>query len=486
MQNRQEWSYVSNSQFTMNIDEFNLRKSKNDFDAPGYKDQILKPVLHFGFVTSQKERGVTINLRVSCYLNDNNENSFKIFTSSFTDNIATFEYSKKNFNESWVDVTYIQVSDRKFFIYVETKELFEKEKIEYFIEKINQYYQLPPDLCRQFRIAAGFSPESLFSYPMLADLQQLENKCELSQKNPEYLAEIELNHENKELCNLIFTDSHFDAAVWETIKKISPKLKSLGYNFFFNEAPEGTTANDFIDNQKMYIQQRIDTSVIVLKLKADLGKLPKEHFYSNAEHVLTARVYFAKSAAIECLQSFHTMNFEYAGVDLKEVLDPSSHDYMTSDEGIAERNHKMVNAYLASSNPVFGLIEYKHALGMQNEILLQLSLHEAQRRFRFIHVYSELPLNEYEANLRAGKIKYPLGLTLINTKEMSEDKVIELVLEAASITKNKIFNSKLKNFSIFNNQEIYTTPSEIAEWETMNRDETKSKEFQPAGPGYGF
>jgi hypothetical protein len=77
MQDRSElykskkWSYCESAPYAKNLEEYIQRKTKNDFFAPSNRDQILKPVLHLGFVTSNKETKTTINLRVSCYLNDN-------------------------------------------------------------------------------------------------------------------------------------------------------------------------------------------------------------------------------------------------------------------------------------------------------------------------------------------------------------------------------------------------------------------------------
>jgi hypothetical protein len=417
---------------------------------------------------------------VSCYLNDNDEKSFKIFTSYSTNNNSAFEYFKNNLNESWIEITESKISDNHFFTYVETKELFEQEEIGYFIEEVNKYYHLPSDLYHEFQTAAGIS-DSLHSSSSFAS--QLANKKKIQQEKYEDLADARSNHNQNGSCNLIFTDSHFDATVWKVIKKISPKLKSLGYNCFFMEAPEGTTVHDGIDNHRMYIEQRIDKNIVILKLKADLGQLPKEYFYSNEENILATRAYFSKISAIECLQNFTKENLEYAGIDCKELINPSTHDYMVSEEGIAKRNHKMASAYLASSNPVFGLIGWKHALGMQNEILLQLSLPEAQKKFCFVHVYSESPLDEDEANFLTRKIEFPLGVTFINAKEMSEEKIIELILESAC-PKNPSCDSALSDFSIFRNQ-ICITPSATADWQ-VNADTTTCKEFQPAGPGYGF
>lgn len=297
------------------------------------------------------------------------------------------------------------------------------------------------------------------------------------------MADANSNHNQKEFCNLIFTDSHFDATVWKVIKKVTPKLKALGYNCFFMEAPEGTTVHDGIDNHNMYIEQRIDKNIIILKLKADLGQLPKDYFYSNEENILAARAYFSHVSAIACLQNFIKEDLEYAGIDCKELINPSTHDYMASEEGITKRNYKMANAYLASSDPVFGLIGWKHALGMQNEILSQLSLQEAQKKFRFIHVYSESPLDEDEANFLARKIEFPLGLTLIDAKDMSENKIIELILESAC-PKKAACDSALSDFSIFRNQ-MCITPSATDDWQ-VNMNTPIGNEFQPAGPGYGF
>ncbi|MDR3504411.1 MAG: hypothetical protein P4L79_17730 [Legionella sp.] len=233
------------------------------------------------------------------------------------------------------------------------------------------------------------------------------------------------------LPHIIFTESHYDPLVFELIKKIAPKLKALGYNCFFNEAPEETTAADFILNQKNYAEFTIKPQFENLKHFADLGAIPRELFYESMKHLQYFAMYTAQINKVTFLENLPDLNIQYRAIDLKETK-VDSQDYFITEEGIRKRDSKMSSAYLDSSSPVFGVIGYKHALGIQKEILSKLSLENALEKFYFVHIFSERPLDDYEEKLRIGEMNYPLGMATFDAKILNEETIIELILSKIS------------------------------------------------------
>jgi hypothetical protein len=101
--------------------------------------------------------GLRVDLRTTCYLNDNGKLSYQIFASFGTNNIHAYEFFKKFAHESWVNLHYSRLVNKQFYTYLETEELTEKANIEFIIEKINRYYRLPTLVYEQFRMASGLS-----------------------------------------------------------------------------------------------------------------------------------------------------------------------------------------------------------------------------------------------------------------------------------------------------------------------------------------
>ncbi len=128
------------------------------------------------------------------------------------------------------------------------------------------------------------------------------------------------------------------------------------------------------------------------------------------------------------LDILHSNNINYKGIDLIEIEDESNHDFAVSPEGIEKRDKKMVNEYLQAKEPVFGSIGYGHALGMQNKILENLSLEESKSKFHFFYIYSNLPENKYEEQIRSQELFHPLGITILDANKMTEEEIVSLVM----------------------------------------------------------
>lgn len=254
------------------------------------------------------------------------------------------------------------------------------------------------------------------------------------------------NHSQKTEFNIIFTDSHYEPAVYRIMGKLAPKLRELGCLCFFGEAPEGKTAEDFIAHDQRNVVDYLVES------------LPKKWLASKDETSILSweqapsweySKYIAGFEKIRFLQALPDLDIGFHAIDLKEVAD-DSRDYFTSEVGIKRRDKKMASAYLSANYPVFGLIGYKHALGMQHEILTKMPLKKALNKFYFIHIHSRPPMCQYEEDLRAGKINYPLGITVINANEINEEEIVKLISDKISCNSNKSLSDEPINTESIN------------------------------------
>jgi len=266
---------------------------------------------------------------------------------------------------------------------------------------------------------------------------------------------------------------------------IAPKFKSLGYECFFMEYPEGKTSNDFITCRQAYAKELGDR-ILKIKSWADTGVIPKDAFYKSKQLLNEYASYLSILESIDGVNNISSVNLNFKAIDVNIAEDFSIFDNsLTTDAGMKKRDIHMASAYLTAAQPVFGLIGFKHALGVQNEILSKLSLQDAQNKFCFVHIYSEPPIDVDDADLQANKINYPLGITIINSNEISEDQIMGLILRNI-YSQSDSLNSSVSNLSFFKSQEMCNAPTQDAtDCQTINNT-SECMEFQPDGSGYDF
>lgn len=99
----------------------------------------------------------------------------------------------------------------------------------------------------------------------------------------------------------------------------------------------------------------------------------------------------------------------------------------------------MVYAYIQAQAPIFGVTGLMHVNGMQEEFSKLISKEMASANFNFIYLY-RTPLNspEYQATPEANNIResarnstenFPLGITIIDGINKSEDEIVEAVMK---------------------------------------------------------
>lgn len=243
------------------------------------------------------------------------------------------------------------------------------------------------------------------------------------------------------LPHIIFAECHHDPIVWLIIKKMTPKLAELGYKVFFSEAPEGMTLNQFSFHQKIYADFLASNSIYWAKDRAD----KKEHsdkkdqsYYTDARWMQILGRYSNIISSIECYENLPVHNVEYQAIDAKEIADEHRQEYFTSDAGMKERDRKMSRALLDAPSLVFEAVGFQHIEGIQHELLAELPLQQASSKFYFFYIFSNPGINDYEDKLRNGKIDLPLGLTVFNANDMTEEKIIGSILDTISLSSDSL------------------------------------------------
>lgn len=196
MLNRPRWRYETGVVHSaVDLADFQDKLTKNDFYFPFF-EKFDECVVRLCFlintdkeVKTNSKFGVVTNLRIDRYLAEDNSKSCKLFASFMSDNLHAYEFFKEFFIDSWINVSHSCQSIGGIYVtYVETNQLSlsKKEEMEFFIEKINNYYHLPKDLNHTFRIAAGLHPvPSLYSLSIFAvsKLKQQVKICDFSEEN---------------------------------------------------------------------------------------------------------------------------------------------------------------------------------------------------------------------------------------------------------------------------------------------------------------
>lgn len=232
------------------------------------------------------------------------------------------------------------------------------------------------------------------------------------------------------LPHLIFTEDHWEPMTGKVLEKLTPKLKELGYVYFYDEMPETETVKsryrDFAVKQKLWHNlypllkntQGIDISDPLTCL---------EHPYFKTEpgkaFVPIIHRYLPEKNFVNFFRTLETHGMRYKGIDLdaKDLI---------SDPMMYLRNKIMVNAYLVAKEPVFGRIGLAHAEDMQKMILKDAP--DAADHFIFFNIYSYPPLDaldNLEQKVRDHCLKSPMDILPIDANKKSEDDIVEIILQ---------------------------------------------------------
>lgn len=218
------------------------------------------------------------------------------------------------------------------------------------------------------------------------------------------------------LPKLIFTDTHNDPIIGEILNKIFPKLIDLGYECFLSETPENKTNLDQINFTKLHIS-------LFSTLENEKGNNDLHNAYLKL---------------LPFYENMYSLDFPFKGIDFNCLDDPGMRHWAISEKGIEQRDKKFAQSYLNEERDVFGMVGFRHALGMQKIITNSLSHENANNFFHFVHIFKQPPINDYEIDLRENRISYPIGVQKFDANEMSGDDIINHLLHTLSLKQEAI------------------------------------------------
>lgn len=182
MKQKREWNYVyCNSEFVEDFSEFKQKLLKRTFYKDSDEQAINKPVLRLGYIIGQRDKSsYTINLRVSCFLDDNKKISTELFASF--EGSEAFEYFKEHCNEN-IDIEFVHGN----MTYIKTKELYSFNEMQSFIDVLDQFARLPNELYQEMQGACTLSYRENSSAERVADLNEINSQLKSLQKTNEQL-----------------------------------------------------------------------------------------------------------------------------------------------------------------------------------------------------------------------------------------------------------------------------------------------------------
>jgi hypothetical protein len=212
------------------------------------------------------------------------------------------------------------------------------------------------------------------------------------------------NTKEKALPTLIFFERyHADDTTTQIITALLPKLKELGYTYFYEEAPQGIVEEDYFKK--------------------------KENPY------------------IPLMAALKTNKIKYKSIDLAIRINlekglkrpfPEQEQEIT-DALMPLRDQHFCHQYLTTSDNVFGRLGLGHAKGLQKEFLKVMPIKEANDNFCFFDCYSmrNIPYRKY--------YETPLKITSIDVDFFYGDtsKVLDKIINII-INKQQEMNKSVK------------------------------------------
>lgn len=237
------------------------------------------------------------------------------------------------------------------------------------------------------------------------------------------------------LPKIIFCESHYDSISAKILSKIAPKLKNLGYEIYYDEAPKGYSLARVIDrfNNEKHKEILKKKNELFPWINNDISSFTKEqlriiNFLKKAQ---------AESELGEFFSNLQQNGLEYYAMDLPTKVVPLFLEGLitfeevdrTTPEAFQERDQYMTNALLSEKRATFSCIGAQHALGIQNKILEKIPQEQAISSFYFVNIYRDSPIVEYESKLRKGEIRHPLGMHFFDANKLSEDEIMDSIIQ---------------------------------------------------------
>lgn len=242
------------------------------------------------------------------------------------------------------------------------------------------------------------------------------------------------------LPKLIFAECNWDPATARILGKLIPKLKELGYASYYEETDKHTTIDDLIlsidtknelykvykeffqsigcdDSNPFELLKKVDVFILYkLLLDDELIKKVDRVLNTVSEGVEIVNRHSQRQYFKQLYKDLQKYNIDFKGIDNPSIP-------------IETRDQLMAEAY--SDSPVaFGRIGLLHVDGIQKNNLLKQDPSEAQQKYCFFNLVTDIENNApFVKEIATGKQTFPLGLIQIDVKNKTDDEVIKIILK---------------------------------------------------------
>ncbi len=273
------------------------------------------------------------------------------------------------------------------------------------------------------------------------------------------------------LPKIIFAETHDDPITAQILKKLTPRLKELGYRYFYEEMDIETKIETLINGNKQRLSDyetlnqeflscgfnktiekaskteiRIFCTMRMMGFKGyttqyskslppdeqdpgvpadilakDNPSVTSEHFMRNLTifsnevwHII--KIHPSIKPYLEFYENLLENNISFQGTDCH-----NQSGVLFAIDKMEERDKFTAKRYLNSKDPFFARIGRAHAPGIQKEVSKIIPINIANISYSFYHIFRASDLFALEIS---GKVINPL---IIDGRTMSDDEIIELI-----------------------------------------------------------
>jgi len=287
----------------------------------------------------------------------------------------------------------------------------------------------------------------------------------------------------KTLPALIFLDeNHNDPFLCQLLAKITPRLKTMGFENFHFEYPAEKSIDDVLSsyNRRVKEDEEWNGYAQLLLFALSTKTESKEYWQDRMQHLFNQRnhcsciplftaeqvykieveeavnIFFREfnhiclvpQAVISFLESLSVNQIAFKSIDDPE-LNPLEmiNNPLLFWETLPRRDQIMVDAYLTARENTYGYIGFLHAAGIQTRLAASLSLEKANRDYCFIYPFAcareRLALvSPGSLSIRDGKIALPLGLLDVDVIGLDLDQAAEKVMNAITAKITPVFDNE--------------------------------------------
>lgn len=220
------------------------------------------------------------------------------------------------------------------------------------------------------------------------------------------------------LPKLFFFENHSDPTTKRVLTKLLPRLKKLGYVYFYHEMPSDITSEDFF-KEEFIVSEECAKFIKALSL----NQIPY------------------KAIDLKIIRRIEKAVGEIAGWDIVRALNT-----------VREKN--IAHVFMKAVHKTFGILGVMHCEGIQKEILQHFSNEQASEEFCFFYVYSNDELQKHFQLDLSGNADYPLGLSRIQASHKSDEEIIEEIVRQIEVKKSRMDSKSLAQSFSMSEQKI--------------------------------